>query len=928
MRRLLSSSVLALVLLCAAAATPALGAFGFKALDVTFEEEDGTAATRAGSHPFAMTTTVGVNTATTPEGEVPEGELRNLTASQITGFVGSQTAVPTCEVADFNNRVEGRPSCPDSTAVGYAGAEVEFKAFPPGQVGQMFHVPVYNLTPPPGVPAELGFVVLNVPVTINVTVSESPPYNLIAKLNNVPQAILFYSSELTLWGNPASPAHDALRGNCLGEVGYTSTEPVSLGICEVSPPEEEAFLTLPRACEGPLSTVFSALSWMDESDAAEPPTALEMTGCDELEFEPRISAQPSNSQAESPAGLSFNLDFEDEGITDPAGRAQSDLKKVVATLPEGMTLNPSAAEGLAACSLAQYEAESLHSSAAQGCPESSTLGSAEIASPLLADPLHGRLYLAEQDNNPFKSTFALYLVIKSAKYGILVKQAGKVEADPQSGQLTSTFEEIPQLPFAHLELSIQGGPRAPLVTPAGCGAHTAQAVLTPWADPGAPLTETASFQIGSGTGGGPCPSGPPAFAPALTAGSASNEAGTYSPFYMRITRSDAEQEITRLDSVLPPGLLGKIAGVGKCPDAAIEAARAKSGRAEQAAPSCPASSRVGRVLAGAGVGSALTWVPGTIYLAGPFAGNPLSIVVITPALAGPFDLGNVVIREGLRLNPITADVEVDGSSAPIPRILEGVPLRLRDLRVYVDRPDFTLNPTNCNPLATQGTLLGSLGSLAPLSAPYQAANCGRLAFNPKLALKLKGGTRRNDHPSLRSVLTPRPGDANIGRAVVTLPPSEFIDNAHIQNPCTRVQFNANACPKGSILGHATAYSPLLDEPLEGPVYFRSNGGERLLPDIVADLHGQFHFTLVGFVDSKNARIRTTFATVPDAPVSKFELSLNGGKKGLLVNNRDLCAHKLRAKLSFTAQNGAPLASQPVVGTSCGRKASGGKQSKK
>jgi hypothetical protein len=249
--------------------------------------------------------------------------------------------------------------------------------------------------------------------------------------------------------------------------------------------------------------------------------------------------------------------------------------------------------------------------------------------------------------------------------------------------------------------------------------------------------------------------------------------------------------------------------------------------------------------------------------------------------------------------------------------LQGIPLRLRDLRVNVDRPDFTLNPTSCEPLQTKAAVFG-VQSPFQATSPYRATNCAALKFKPKLTLKMLGGTKRGDHPALKSTLTyPKgPGYANIGRAVVKLPPSEFIDNAHIQSPCTRVQFNANSCPKGSILGNAEAISPLLDEPLKGKVYFRSNGGERLLPDVVADLQGLFRIVLVGKVDSVKGRIRTTFDQVPDAPVSKFTLNLKGGKQGLLVNNRNLCAKVLKADVQMSGQNGRAHNTRPVVKTSC------------
>ncbi len=909
MRRL--TLVLALALaLCGALASSASAAFDLEGLDVTFSEEDGTPTLLAGSHPFQMTTNLGVSTVDTPEGKVPEGEIRDLVISQIQGFVGSQTAVPTCSQAEFNDRFEGRPACKDETAVGYGAMAVEFEVIPPEEEGNFFHVPVYNLDPPPGVAAQLGFIVLNVPVTIDVKVSPNPPYNLVAELEDVPQAILLYSSEVVLWGNPLNEAHDELRGNCLGEIAVATPDPVSEDTCPVPAGlGEQAFLTLPRACTGsPLSTVFNATSWKEESAEGVAPTHTEggpegIQHCEELDFKADISSETSTHDASSAAGFDFGLHPDDEGLLNPTKRAQSDIKAVDVTLPEGMAINPSSANGLEACSPAQYKAEGPQWNPLVGCPQASKVGTVEVSTPLLDETLEGDVFVAEQGNNPFGTLFALYMVIRSERYGVLVKQAGRVDPDPLTGQLHSTFDNIPQLPFSDFVVHFRNGPRSPLATPSNCGPHTATAVLTPWSGT-SPITATSSVDVSSGPGGGPCPSNPLPFSPGLAGGTDNSKAGSYSPFSMRITRADGEQAITRLDSTLPPGVVGKIAGLGRCPDAAIAAARSNSGRTELASPSCPADSRIGTVRAGAGVGSLPTYVDGSLYLAGPYAGAPLSVVAVTPAVTGPFDLGTVVIREALDLNPTTAEVEVKGtgSEGQIPTILQGVPLQLRDLRVEIDRPNFTLNATSCEPEALRATLSGTSSSATP-STRYQASGCGALGFKPKLTLKLKGGTKRGKFPALRSTLVPRAGDANIGRAVVFLPPSEQIENSHINNPCTRVQFAARRCPAKSILGKAKAISPLLDQPLEGNVYFRSNGGERELPDIVADLRGQFHIVLVGFIDTKGKRIRTTFADVPDAPVSRFTLKLFGGKRGLLVNNRNICKGKLRSRLNLTGQNG-------------------------
>jgi hypothetical protein len=589
-----------------------------------------------------------------------------------------------------------------------------------------------------------------------------------------------------------------------------------------------------------------------------------------------------------------------------------------------MTANPSAAVGQGVCTKAQFDSVSM---ASPGCPEDSKLGTATITSPLLEGPLTGSLYLAEPYKNPFNSLLATYLVIRNERFGILVTQAGKITPNPVTGQLTTTFKDIPELPFSDLEVSFREGPRAPLATPPTCGTHTVNTLLTP--SSGNPsLASPSAFALNAGPDGKPCPTSTP-FAPGFLAGTQNSQAGSFSPFYMRFTRNDGEGQITQLDATLPPGLVGKIASVGHCSEAEIAATKTKAGKAEIASPTCSASSRIGRVLAGAGVGPVLTQVDGSLYLAGPYKGHPLSVVSVVPAVAGPFDLGTVVVRSALDLDPSTAQVRVIGAdSDPIPTILQGIPLQVRDLRLYLDRPNFTLNATSCNPAEIRTAL--SAGPLtANLAQRYQAQGCGALGFKPKLTLALKGATKRGKFPSVRSILTPRAGDANIGKAVVFLPPSQQIENAHINNPCTRVQFNANACPAKSILGTAKAYSPLLDAPLEGNVYFRSNGGERELPDIVADLKGQFRIILVGFIDTKGKRIRTTFANVPDAPVSKFELNLFGGKRGLLVNNRNICKGKQRAKLALTGQNGRPHVTEPVVKTSCKKGGKGkGKKGKR
>jgi hypothetical protein len=930
-------------LLCLAAslllAAPA-GAVELEEFDVTFTSQGGEAAMAAGQHPFALTTSFEVQA---EEREVngifglyPVEAVKDLRVGQVEGLAGDVAAVPRCTAADFllpppEAFAGGGTGCPDASAVGTVTAEV-------GEAGESGELAgaAYSLVPPPGRVARLGFKLGNVRVTVDLRISESPPYRILASLRGVSQALEFFSSRLTIWGNPAAAAHDPYRGVCLAGVPDSEGELQSLGQCPAGLPEV-AFLTNPRACEGPLDTLWQTTSW--QHPGAPPATGRAQThdafgaqrgfsGCAGLPFSPSISARPSARAAASPSGLDFGLDVPDPGFANPAGLASADIEKTVVTFPKGLTINPSQAEGLEVCSEAQLARERSDSAFGAGCPAASKIGTIEIETPALPEALlKGQLFVAEPYANPTGSLIAVYVVIKDAGLGISIAQPIEVSPDPRTGQLVSTASGMPQLPFSHFRLRFREGPRAPLISPPGCGRFDAAAKLYPYSG-GAPVASTSTFEIVSGPDNGPCPSGAP-FDPGFEAGTLNNAAGAYSPFVMRLTRADAEQDLGRFSAILPPGVVGRIAGIPWCPEAGIARAKSRTGehggQEELADPSCPAASQIGRTVAGAGVASQLTYVPGSLYLAGPYHGAPLSVVSVTPAVAGPFDAGTVVVREALALNPITAEVQVDGAASdPIPHILKGIPLNLRDLRVHADRPGFTLNATSCAEGLTRATLWGDGTAIAPAgetpvgrAARYQAAGCASLGFKPKLAIKLKGGTRRGAHPALRAVVTPRAGDANFAGAVVRLPHSAFLEQAHIRTVCTRVQFNAGpgngaGCPPGAVYGHATAWSPLLAQPLQGPVFLRSSNHK--LPDLIVALHGLFDLDLGARIDSVKGGIRTTFAPIPDAPVSRFVLKMQGGRKGLIVNSKNLCVKPKanRARAALRAQNGKRRTLRPVV----------------
>jgi hypothetical protein len=550
----------------------------------------------------------------------------------------------------------------------------------------------------------------------------------------------------------------------------------------------------------------------------------------------------------------------------------------------------------------------------------------------------GAIFLAEPDDrataapaaeNPFDSLLALYMVAKLSERGVLVKVAGKLVPDPVTGRLTATFDDLPQLPYSNLKLHFREGQRAPLVTPSACGSFATEVALTPWNDPGDVARSAPQFTIARGIGAGEaCPAGEiPPFAPGSVGGTLSGGAGQYTPFSLRLTRADSEQELTSYSATLPPGLTGKIAGIPYCPDAAIAAAKLKTGREEERHPSCPAASEIGHTISGYGASSVLAYAPGKLYLAGPYNGSTFSVVAINSATVGPFDLGVVTVRSAIRVDRRTAQVSIDSAgSDPIPHILSGVPIHLRDVRVYIDRPETTLNPTSCDPFAVVSTLTAAGrffsdprdDGTAQVANRFQVSNCSALGFAPRLGFRLKGGTKRGDYPSLRANLRPRRGDANIARATVTLPPSQFLEQDHIDTVCTRRQFATENCPRGSRYGQATAITPLLAAPLRGPVYLRSS--DNTLPDLVVPLRGNgIAIDVVGRIDSHRGGIRASFDVVPDAPVTRFALTLKGGGRSLLVNAENLCAHprRQRALVRFVGHANRGAISHPLLRADCG-----------
>ena len=927
--------------------------YGIEDYEFRAENEGGKLDTQAGSHPYQVSGTFLFNEG--PDSNPPPsttqldkpvvepvGQAKDIIGKLPAGLLGNPEPVPTCTLDQFlkQGTEEGEVECPAQTAVGVA--VITFHDA--GLIGYATVLePIYNLVPYAGEPARFGFAITiaGVYVSLDASIRSGPgeDYGVTISSTNITQTAGLESVQLNFWGVPGNPIHDEQRGGaCILEQLHNSHSPC----LKLEALHSPSLLTMPTSCDGPLQSSLETDSWTERGTFLHVPTAeplQALDGCNRLPFSPFVSAETTTDRASAPSGLDVNLNFKDEGLTSGEGLAQSQLNKTVVALPEGLTINPSAGVGLAGCRPADYERETVNSAPGAGCPNDSKLGTVEIETPLLAQKIHGAIYIAQPYENPFKSLVALYVVAKNPETGVLVKLAGKVEPNPITGQLTTIFENNPQLAFNHFNFHFREGQQAPLISPATCGTYTTNVVLTPWSEPLAPVTETSSFSITKGYDGGACPSGGvPPFKPGITSGLINNNAGAYSSFYLHLTRTDAEQEISGFSTNLPSGLTGNLTGVPFCPEADIEASRHKTGAQEEASPSCPAATQVGRSLVGTGVGAVLAYVPGKIYLAGPFHGAPFSIVSITSAVVGPFDLGTVVLRFGLAIDPTTARVNVTPtSSEPIPTIIDGIVTHVRDIRVYIDRHNFILNPTTCNPLNIASTLNSPIGVTATVTSPFQSASCQTLKFEPKFVASTSGKNSRAKGASLTVKLTypntPQGTQANIAKVKVDLPKQLPSRLTTLQKACTAAQFEANpaGCPADSIVGHAKAVTPLIPEPLTGPAYFVSHGGAKF-PELIIvlqgygvtiDLHGETFINPAGITSS-------TFRAVPDQPVGSFELTLPQGPDSALAANGNLCKAKLTMPTIFVAQNGKEMRqTTKITATGCAKakKAKGKKSAK-
>jgi hypothetical protein len=861
--------------------------------------------TQAGGHPYSA----GIDFQFTVSRGSFEGEPIESPSKVVIdlarGLVANALAVP--EQCPSVEDVIAK-TCPPGSAVGEVNVNVVFGT----DFNAGIRMPIYSIVPEVGLPAQFSFA-----ETLNL----NTPFSIAPRL----RADDGYAISLDVTPAPFSPPLRRLNDGFFCSFGAKVTGSTFESCRTAADPAANPIplTTNPTRCAGaPPTTKLNVDSWQHpgtfvSKEVSDPSN----TGCENVDFQPEVSLKPTNNQADTPTGVDVEITMPTDGLESRTRLSQSALDNAVVTFPKGMSLNPAAAHGLGSCTPAQV---GLGNNNDPQCPLSSQVGTIEIETPLISETLTGHVFLASQKDNPFKSTLGLYLVFSSEKDGITIKVPGKLEPDPVTGQLTSSFVENPEQPFSRLAIKFNSGPRAPLINPPRCGTYAIHSEMSPWsaASPANPTAEEivakdSVYQVTSGPNGAPCPDN--RLNPDFKAGLKSSVAGGKSPFVLKLSREDGSQRFTSLGLQMPEGFTAYLKGVPNCPEhvlAGISPAEL-TGSAELANPACPSASQVGTVQAGAGPGPYPFYANGRIFLAGPYKGAPLSFVAVTPAVAGPFDFGNVVVRNAVYVDPVTAKVNV--VSDPIPTIVHGILLDLRDLRVNIDRPNFTAAPTDCKAQAI-GAQVGGESENASRSNAFQVGECSALDFKPKLDLRLFGGTKRGSHPRLQATLTARPGDANIAGASVALPHSEFLDQAHIRTVCTRVQFRANACPAGAIYGHAKAITPLLDEPLSGPVYLRSS--DNPLPDLVMALRGPdaqpIEVVLAGRIDSVHGGIRSSFEAIPDQPVSSFTLTMKGGKKGLLVNSRDLCKSVNKATVRFSGQNGKTSESRPELQSACSK----------
>ncbi len=892
---------------------------------------DGAPDTQAGAHPYAVSTSIDftnevIRSYLGESYDTPQG-LKDSVADLPLGLAGSAIAAPRCPVASLEGNL--RYACPADTRIGDVTLHINL----PGKIASsLAHSstgtpvsPLYNLVPEHGHAAEFGF-----------RVGSLFAAHLFASVVHTSMGYVLRTTAPdsgSVFSTPGDPGQDggALSGLTLtlfgdpeAEDGGVSPEveprgaPISAG--DLPAP----FFTNPSDCSDvPLAATLHVDTWQNqgrynadgEPDFSDPNwlVAKSMlpatTGCELLSFNPTFTAAPETTAADSPTGLVTHLAIP-QSPDDDFSLATADLKSATVALPAGLALSPSAADGLQACSDAQFAEESEQPAA---CPEASQVGTVVAHTPVLGEPLEGQVFLGSPNCSPCSladaqdgSLVRLFLQLRAPDSGIVIKVPGTTSVDSVTGALTASFPESPQQPVGDLTLTLKGGPRAPLVTPQSCGTFTTNSTLTPWSAPesGPPALSTSSFGIGSNCS--------PGFSPSATGGMTNNQAGAFSPLDVTVSRTDQEQDLSGVRVTTPPGLLGILKGVERCPEP----------QASQGA--CGVGSLIGHVSALVGAGSHPFYAQGgQAFLTGPYKGAPFGLSVVVPAVAGPFNLGNIVVRAAVSVDPHTAQITV--TSDPLPSMVDGIPLQVKTVNVAIDRSSFMFNPTNCEPLSVGGMLSSTQGASAAVSSRFQAANCAALPYKPVFNVSTQAHTSKHEGASLTVKGSFPAGNANTRSVAVVLPKQLPARLTTIQQACPEATFAANpaSCPAGSDIGIATATTPILATAVSGPAYLVSHGGAAF-PDVVAILQTEgVTVDLVGSVNIKKGITSSDFATVPDAPIGNFTLTLpEGPHSGLAAvlpasAKGSLCGTSLNMPFTITGQNGAVVKqNEKIAVTGC------------
>jgi hypothetical protein len=898
--------------------------FGIAGWDAWFSNADGTLDTQAGSHPYAATFTIDLNSVVNAHGSLHPagGEFRHVDVNLPPGLIGDPHAVPQCARQAFLAGV-----CPAASMVGIITVAISL-----GQ-GNTLTFQVFNMVPPSGMPAELAFNFGGIKTFIDVGVRTGGDYGIATHVNNIPQQSVF-GNVLTVWGVPSDKSHDIWRlpnqtGCTEEEVSRSENGCISSGRL----PDLRPFLTLPTSCAGPQVFSIRTSTWQEPIAEAEASMVSHdsqgnpagFTGCEHLEFGPTITGSPDTGRADTPAGMTFDVKPPVGGLTDPEGLGTSDIEGTTVTLPGGMVINPGQAAGLQACQSWQdgltTEAERMEGRENDGppsCPSASKVGTAEAETPLLKNKLVGNVYLL-QANPP-----NLQLLVSISGEGVNVKLVGNVHLDEATGQILTTFKGIPEVPVSDFKLSFSGGGQAALATPTRCGTYTANTDFAPWGSPFlADFQTTSSFAIEEGPGGTGCPSGPLPFSPSLIAGSTTDQAGGFTNFSLLLKQADGQQRIEKLQFKIPQGLLGMISRVPLCPEP------------QASAGTCSSASQIGHTVVASGPGPYPLVVPqpgqppAAIYLTGPYKGAPYGLSIVVPVVVGPFVLQTQIVRAQIAVDPLTAQITV--TTDRFPQIIDGIPTDLRTINAVIDKPGFMFNPTNCAPMSFSGTAWGTPppdttgpGTTAPISSHFQMGSCQALKFKPDFKVSTAGKTSRKNGASLDvKVLYPTgplgsnqaSSQSNIAQVKVDLPKQLPSRLTTLQKACTAATFEANpaACPSASRVGQVTAVTPVLPVPLTGPAIFVSYGGAKF-PELVFVLQG-YGVTVYVHAEtfiSKAGITSSTLRHVPDVPITSFELKLPQGPFSALAANGNLCTSKLKMPTAFTAQNGAVIHQNTLI----------------